>query len=240
MHSFKQFSLANVFHTAELSRWHAVATNRRQYLSEHLYKVTMVAIYLLAYINPKATRDEMLQLILLCLTHDLPETVTGDLPTPIKRLIESMFGRDDNPLDKLELSLCAPYKEIREEVEGVYLERIAKLADVLDALHFIRAEGKGRERKQIAKERKKAYLDYVASAQVKWPEHNWAGALDVLDRLFTDELYKISFNEILSETAGGSSATVPTFVVRTCPSTSASIWTRLSFMLRKPLSRAGR
>jgi 5'-deoxynucleotidase len=136
------FKIQDIARSATVTRWHSVNCLRYPSIAEHSYLVTMYAREILKRINPNATAEEKLLLLEYSCFHDLPEVLTGDMATPVKRQLESMFPEGQSPLDLIEEALCPEYKELKHEVANTYLAVIAKLADVLEAVKFIYVEGK--------------------------------------------------------------------------------------------------
>jgi 5'-deoxynucleotidase len=194
-----QFPIANVAHSANVTRWHSARCMRYPTIAEHIYLVTMYSRYLAKVIAPDMTPQEILSMNDLALVHDLPEVKTGDMATPVKRALEAMFEKGQSPLDKLEEKLCAPYRAMREETHGSYIAVIVKLADIMEAIHFIESEGKGKAARTIARERKNAFNDYVRLGLDGWPHLKWLEAQKVLDSLLNDEPETIDFEEIISD-----------------------------------------
>lgn len=196
MKDLDQFSIANVAHSAYVTRWHSVSCHRHPSIAEHSFLVAMYARYLAEAINPKMPNEDKLLLTDLCLLHDLPEVKTGDMATPMKRYLESLFPKGESPVDIMEEKLCAPYAAIMHDTKGSYIQVIAKLADIMEAIHFIGAEGKGRAAAKIFRERKSAFQEYIKIGQKKFPEFNWLEAQSVMDRLENEDPEQIDFKEI--------------------------------------------
>jgi 5'-deoxynucleotidase YfbR-like HD superfamily hydrolase len=197
MKHLDQFPIANVGHAANVTRWHSANCMRYPSIAEHSYLVAMYARYLAFVIAPNMSPEDTLLMNDLCLVHDLPEVKTGDMATPLKRLLESMFPKGESPIDKIEEKICAPYADLRERTHGSYVAVIAKLADIMDAIKFIASEGKGSEAQRIQRERTLAFQDYVKLGLKGWPEHNWLEANKVLDDLLNGEPEPIDFREII-------------------------------------------
>ncbi len=53
-----------------------------------------------------------------------------------------LFPKGTVPIEKIEESLCPEYKQYKHHLTD-RLKRIAKLADIMEAMKFIRSEGKG-------------------------------------------------------------------------------------------------
>jgi len=138
----ERFKIQDVARSSNVTRWHSVNCYRFPSIAEHSFLVTMYARELLYRIIPDASDKDRLLLLEFSLVHDLPEVLTGDMSTPIKRRIEAMFPEGESPLDKIEEDLCPDYKNLKYEIKGSPLQRIAKLADILEAIKFIDVEGK--------------------------------------------------------------------------------------------------
>lgn len=148
MENKHEFKIQDIARSSTVTRWHSVNCLRYPSIAEHSYLVTMYAREILKRINPNATAEEKLLLLEYCNFHDLPEVLTGDMATPIKRMLESYFPDGESPLDKIEEELCPEYKELKSKISGTYLGVVAKLADVMEAVKFIYVEGKSYIQKQ--------------------------------------------------------------------------------------------
>lgn len=194
-----RFPISNVAHSADVSRWHSVATVYKQSLAAHSHLVTLYSRYLAAVIAPQMSASELLLLLETAMWHDMPETKTGDMSTPLKRSIERHYPKGESPLDKLEMQLCPPYAELKTAVKGTYIEVIVKLADIMDAIHYIDMAGVGRASKRIYQERHRAFESYVRLGISNWPEYNWLAAEAVLDDLLHGEPDTLDFEELFQE-----------------------------------------
>jgi 5'-deoxynucleotidase len=199
MKNLHLFPIPNVGHSSYVTRWHSVSCHRYQTIADHSFKVTMYARYLGSLVAPDMNDHDKLLMTDLCLLHDLPEVKTGDIATPMKRYLESRFPKGESPIDFMEEKLCAPYADIRSKTKGSYIAVIAKLADIMDAIHFITLEGKGKAAAKIQRERHKAFQDYIRIGVTGWPEYNWYAANELLDSLLNDEPEQIDFEEIVTE-----------------------------------------
>lgn len=199
MKHLDQFPIANVAHSANVTRWHSARCMRYPSIAEHIYLVTMFSRYIAVVVAPNMTPVEILLMNDLALVHDLPEVKTGDMATPVKRYLEAMFPKGQSPLDLIEEQICAPYKDLRERTSGSYIAVIVKLADIMEAIHFISTEGKGRPAQKILRERTNAFNEYVKLGMMNWPHLHWLEAQGVLDSLLNDEPEQIDFEEIIKD-----------------------------------------
>lgn len=197
MKHLDSFSIANVGHSSYVTRWHSVDCHSHQSIADHQYKVTMFARYLASVIDPNMSTKNLLDLTDLCLLHDLPEVLTGDMATPLKRWLEARFPKGESPIDLLEEKLCAPYAAARDETRNTYIAVIAKLADIMDAIYFIGKEGKGRVAQKIYAGRMKAFDEYLDIGRAQWPKYSWSKAKPLLNTLLNDDPDQIDYEEII-------------------------------------------
>lgn len=127
-----------------IDRWALMRNTQNENVSEHTMEVAAVA-HALAVIKNKKFGGNLNceRACLLALYHDMPEILTGDLPTPVKY-------RNDNIRDvyrEIESSACRTLvdmlpEEMKEDYESCffprnedeYLWKIVKAADKISAL----------------------------------------------------------------------------------------------------------
>ncbi len=194
-----QYPIANVAHSANVTRWHSVRCLRYPSVAEHSFLVTMYTEYLASLIDPEMSAENQLLLVRKSLWHDMAEAVTGDISTPLKRYLEAFFKGQESPLDRLERKLCKPYADLATKTDDTYLAIISKLADVAEAIHFISNEGVGKAAQRIYRERTQAYSQYIRKGIQEYPQYNWLAAQQFLDSLMNDEPLQIDFQEIIED-----------------------------------------
>lgn len=187
--------LSDIANIAHVKRWHALNVHREQTVAEHTVLVTFYAHRLLTVIYPGHTPEEAMSLILNALWHDVAEAVTGDVPTPVKRWMEARFPDGESPLDDLEHMVCPEHARYSEAVEDTPMEAISKLADILEAQHFIMIEGKDYRGEDVFKGRGKAFDDLVARSKERWPQLRWDQAYQVREELLYGRGVQIEFRE---------------------------------------------
>lgn len=141
-----------------VKRWHIVETVRPQTLAEHLWRVTVIALELYQLMGHDAA-NERAQLMAAALFHDTPEIRMGDTPTPAKAFIRERAGVGDMfKLMEEELMPEIPY------IGGALppeLARFLKMADAIEAAHWISEHAVGAHGQVVAQYNKKLMGDLV-------------------------------------------------------------------------------
>lgn len=102
--------------SCEVKRWHTVSVSREQTVAEHQWAVTMIAVWLHSVIVGPPPES----FLYMCLLHDADEHQTGDIPSPVKETA------------------------ISEHVYTTKEQHILKIADAIEAFHFIHNYGIGK------------------------------------------------------------------------------------------------
>lgn len=170
------FSFEEVMRLSNIKRWGIVEMSRTQSVAEHSYNVAMISAMIVDRL-PNEVKSSGLREIVInwSLVHDLPELVTGDIPTPIKGLIKTS-------LDGAEKDL---FPEITAHKESMCkLSRaICKIADLMEAIQFAN--------KFCIDSRKKEIID-----EMKWNLDDVATeSLDVDTAIILDEVIKEIWKE---------------------------------------------
>lgn len=126
-----------IMRAQNVSRWSLIATTRQQSVAEHTFNVVMLvrAMAKLMYM-----KDE--QLIKAALEHDLDEVITGDIPSPTKATAKQL-GMD--------LGLMEGPKKNEDALSG-QAKSLLKIADIIDAVHFLDNFGTGRRAAVVQEE----------------------------------------------------------------------------------------
>lgn len=180
-------NLRTLMRCGDVKRWHIVRTAREQTLAEHLYKTWLLANQLHTLIGlPESTRAMTQQ---WALTHDQPEILMGDPPTPTKRAMEQRTGDADIWL-KLEREIMSdndkPFDDwVQKLVVGTPTQGVVKIADNLEGWHFLTIEGIGPHAKDSERILLMRTQAIAAKAQSTWPEFRWVAAMDDVIELLT-------------------------------------------------------
>ena len=126
-----------------INRWALMRNTRQESLSQHSLEVAATAHALAVIGNRRLGKayDEK-QAALIGMYHDMPEIITGDMPTPVKyynRRIRECYGEieraaQDALLDTLPEDLREAYRPLLAPDESTELWKLVKAADKISAL----------------------------------------------------------------------------------------------------------
>jgi hypothetical protein len=143
---------------SSVKRWHIVDTARDQTLAEHQWNVTMISLELCDVLEFKSWRPLV---TILALEHDIEEVCLGDIPSPAKP-------------DKIWEKKWSP-------------EKIVRVADIIEALWFIRQFGLGHTGR-MAEEYMMGQFHTMLDSQ-----SDWAGVR--IQRVLNESIYGEFYEE---------------------------------------------
>lgn len=120
------FNFHQVMRLSSIERWGVVEMSKVQSVAEHSYNVSVISIALAEAID--VTPAEMASIAHWALVHDLPEVVTGDIPSNVKQQEKDIFAL-------LEARLFPSITVLKKEMDENIL-KIVKVADYVDAIQF--------------------------------------------------------------------------------------------------------
>lgn len=114
---------------AQVKRYPICHTHRDQSVAEHSFGVMLITMELCSHVKDREMIDCALA---YAMTHDQDEVHTGDIPSPFKRELRSKCP--------------AVVKHLDPQVHSVpvAVKGIVKLADYLEAIHFLKEYGGSR------------------------------------------------------------------------------------------------
>ncbi len=127
-----------------INRWALMRNEHSENLMEHSFEVAVIAHALTVIANKRFGKNlDADRSALLGIYHDTPETLTGDLPTPIKYYsdeVRSAFRTVENVACKSLVDMLP--EDLREEYEAMFIPReedaelwrYVKAADKISAL----------------------------------------------------------------------------------------------------------
>lgn len=149
-----ELTLEQRLRCGHVKRWHMVRVLREQTLAEHSMLVQIIALEAAdRYIaetdtlnDPKGFRMEVME---WAMWHDMPEVVTGDVSTPMKRFM----AHNSMPtlLDTIEKQVDGRFAHL-DRFTGEVVKLIVKFADLYEAIHFLHWEGHGPRAMEIERE----------------------------------------------------------------------------------------
>lgn len=131
-------TLMNALKLSHVPRWSIVDTFKTQYVSDHTYRVQVIALYLIEELQIRMHGDTLLKKILF---HDIDEAETGDIPTTCKKRNPDFIG--DTSVERAVIKLAdtieahiwlTRYGVQPHNVEHPPLERIEQFVMHLTAL----------------------------------------------------------------------------------------------------------
>lgn len=190
-----EISIKDILRTGHVTRWQIVRTARHQTLAEHLYLVTMLSLEIANVVmRGEVTDSDKIRLMNWSLNHDVPEVITGDIATPMKKTIRSMCPED--PFDVLERQLSETYSVVKDAVIDTHLEAIVKLADITDGIVFLHTEGMGSHADYVRAKLVITLSENVQQSATKWPNYDWDAVLDMLNDLMDTGNSQIEFEKL--------------------------------------------
>jgi 5'-deoxynucleotidase len=187
------------------SRWHTVSTAQQQNVAEHshcggiLAEDLLIKLYLGA--GGTASIEEKYHVLKYFQMHDLPELITGDWPTPIKRYLEKVLPNFKAVMHKIELQICPELAEYEVLFnDKPYLKHICKAADMLEALSFfLYAQGLDKQHNEVVFDKLRTGLtDLIATAQAQCPHFDWSVIASLAHELEFGESSVINFETLLT------------------------------------------
>lgn len=155
-------------------------------MAEHSFLVQLIAIELSRLLDystdrkgPFNTQREY-HIMRWAMWHDMMEVKTGDINTPMKKLIKSIAG--NGAIDEYEYSLSDEYAKISLETYDTEKD-IVKLADLMEAVNFLAEEGKGDHADEVRHELRAAMMAHYKKARARYCTLKWDNVLTLLEKL---------------------------------------------------------
>lgn len=170
----KPLTLYDFLRVGHVKRWHNVNTNRDQTVAEHSYMVALIAVHMAVKIvgDPDFTAAVMFEAFF----HDMPEVVSGDMPTPAKRFFRELV-KDPDIFKKVDAALMpqVPYWP-----HGWYEDagRFVTMADAIEGAHWIGENGVGNHAKIVAAANWRRLEDLVEKNDIEQPTAGWYEAVN--------------------------------------------------------------
>lgn len=187
MQQVNKLTISDKLRVGHVKRWQIVRVAREQTIGEHMYRVYLICLEICDLLNISQTIKN--RIVKWALIHDIPEVVTGDLATPIKSAMRNAVP-DSDPIKRIELALDSEYhdlyKSIKAEDDQIVI-KIVKLADLLEAVHFLSVEGMGKHAAKCRSGIIDQIRDLFISVVVEYPGINWDSIENLINELCEDQ-----------------------------------------------------
>lgn len=127
-----KLSIRDQLRMSSVNRWQIMKVDRGQNVAEHTCNVMLISVEILCRYNALTGSglEVMPTMIRQALYHDLPEVMTGDIPSPMKRALSPAAM-----LQVTEIEEC--FVPRSPAAKGSFVYKIVKCADYIDAIHFL-------------------------------------------------------------------------------------------------------
>lgn len=181
-----QLTLRDKLRSRNTTRWHTVLTNIEQNVAEHSHCMAIVAECLLEAIQPAGREpsiEERYWVLKYSIEHDLPEILTGDMPSVIKQYFKKMVPGFGSFLAEFEYRAVPELKALDEQShKHMHLPFVVKAADLIEAYsYFLCAKGLDHQHNDVVVNKlRQSLTELVEAAQLKFPLYNWDATFKVL------------------------------------------------------------
>lgn len=125
------FNVSEALRLSNIKRWGIIEMSREQSVAEHSYNVSLISLCVVNHIkggqweHDSEIRNLRADTLEWAVVHDLPEVVTGDIPTPMKDHISMDYSQ-----------IFPIYSQMYSELFTSTAMVIVRLADLIDARQF--------------------------------------------------------------------------------------------------------
>lgn len=169
-------SLYDYLRAGHVKRWHIVNTAISQSLAEHSYLVAMIAMHLHSELEPDQIEDIQATAI-YALFHDITEIRTGDIPTPAKKFMRETGSVNRSTFEHLDAILFPKLPFTRGGEPTDITAMCVKMADVIEAAHWIRENGLGKHAEIVAENCFKKVKNLVDEYEL-FGDYSWYGPVN--------------------------------------------------------------
>lgn len=172
-------TLYDFLRAGHVKRWHIVNTASTQSIAEHSYLVAIIAMQLHSRLDPLDENGPQGTGI-YALFHDSTEIKTGDIPTPAKKLMRSLEYQtsDETVFDRIDAALMPLVPFLPGGEPSNIALACVKMADVIEAAHWIRENGMGRHAEIVSRSCWQKVGDLVHEYDTYGEYTNWYTAVN--------------------------------------------------------------
>ena len=192
-------NIQDQYRASYIHRWGIVKVDRRQNIAEHSFNVAVIARKLLEAVYPDAPDCVRIAVMDWAILHDIPEVMTGDLSTPLKKQLEKL---SPGALKKIEANISPEWLEAKERAGKSCAIYIVKLADTLEAYKFLDDNCTTAHGAMVKKRLYRSFHGTLKYLEESFHNDvfNWAGAAMMAKELCDGE--ETYFDDILDEWNG--------------------------------------
>lgn len=180
----ERLNIRDILRAQDVTRWQIVRA-KKQSVAEHTFAVQAILMRLVPLLmtthkaqmllNEKHdfTEDFLCQCIKGAFWHDIPEVITGDIASPVKRLIRD--GGDISPLDDLETRIDPAFTKYYVKATPLVAATI-KLADLMEMVYHLNEYGDQRQNShswRVAQGLHNAMTDHIFKCNTNFPAFDW-------------------------------------------------------------------
>ena len=177
----ERLNIRDILRAQDVTRWQIVRA-KKQSVAEHTFAVQailmclvplLISTYRGALSGNAFAENFLCQCIKGAFWHDIPEVITGDIASPVKRLIRD--GGDISPLDDLETRIDPAFTKYYVNATPLVAATI-KLADLMEMVYHLNEYGDQRQNShswRVAQGLHNALTTHIYKCNQDFPAMDW-------------------------------------------------------------------
>lgn len=170
----RELTLHELLRCQHTKRWHIVHTDREETVACHQWGVWVLGRELYKRMDATFSRELWYD---YCLLHDSTEQITGDIPTPAKRLL---IGGGDTLGFEFSKEYAALELWAGSERDGLPAAML-KCCDGIAAVRHMDIHGRGAHARSVRVLLMRALRERTEKFAVKWPLERWQAVIDIFN-----------------------------------------------------------
>ena len=176
----ERLNIRDILRAQDVTRWQIVRA-KKQSVAEHTFAVQAILMRLVPLLmtnfrgvqRDNFAEDFLCQCIKGAFWHDIPEVITGDIASPVKRLIRD--GGDISPLDDLETRIDPAFTKYYVNASPLVAATI-KLADLMEMVYHLNEYGDQRQNShswRVAQGLNNVLTAHIYKCNEDFPAFDW-------------------------------------------------------------------
>jgi len=174
----RELTLHQLLRCRHVKRFHIVNTARQQTVAEHSWSTAIITQHLCDALGLLLSTDDKLLMLEWALLHDTPETVIGDIPTPMTDVIGHLLSTTEHNTS-MRWSMRQAWAFSTHH--GLPAE-IVKMADIIEAISFLHHDAVGEHAQRVRNALDIRLMKRIAAAQKQYPSYDWDRAVSKIMR----------------------------------------------------------